>query len=241
MVILIGIAAFFSTMLGGAFALRLKDSLHLILGFSAGAVIGVAFFDLMPEALSIISQTHDIALGTSIVALGFGIYMTLDRMITLHHHHEESVNEDEHVARGLWGAGTLSFHSFLDGVGIGLAFKVSPAIGLIVAAAVLAHDFSDGINTVNMILKNGGDRARAFRWLTIDAIAPVLGVLVTLMFQVTEAGLGLLLALFAGFFLYIGASDLLPESHHAHPKRWTTISTLIGMVVIYFAIKFAGA
>ena len=241
MVILIAFAAFCSTMLGGLFALRLKDNLHLILGFSAGAVIGVAFFDLMPEAIDLISKTHDFAFATSIVALGFGLYLALDRLFVLHRHHEDGGHEHAHAERGIWGASTLSFHSFLDGLGIGLAFKVSPAIGLVVTAAVLAHDFSDGINTVNMILKNKGDRKRAFQWLAVDAIAPVAGVLVTLLFSVSEQSLGMLIALFSGFFLYIGSADLLPESHHAHPMRWTTISTLLGMTFIYFAIKFAGA
>ncbi len=242
MVILIGIAAMCSTLLGGWFALHLKDRLHLILGFSAGAVIGVAFFDLMPEAIELVGQSHTSAFVTSIIALGFALYLALDRLFVLHHHHEgDEEHEQVHARRGAWGASTLSFHSFLDGLGIGLAFKVSPAIGLVVAAAVLAHDFSDGINTVNMILKNEGERSRAFRWLLVDALAPVIGVIVTLFFSVSEGSLGILIALFSGFFLYIGASDLLPESHHAHPMRWTTISTLLGMAFIYFAIKFAGA
>jgi len=241
MVILIGIAAFCSTFLGGWFALHLKDRLHLVLGFSAGAVIGVAFFDLMPEAIQLVVPTHTAGFVTSLIALGFGFYLVLDRLIVLHRHHEEGSHAHEHEERGIWGAGTLSLHSFLDGLGIGLAFKVSPAIGLIVAAAVLAHDFSDGINTVNMILKNGGERAKALRWLAADAIAPLLGVLATLFFSVSEESLGILIALFAGFFLYIGASDLLPESHHDHPKRWTTISTVCGMTFIYLVIRFAGA
>ena len=241
MVILIGIAAFCSTLLGGWFALHLKDRLHLILGFSAGAVIGAAFFDLMPEAIYLVGQAHTPAFVTSIIAVGFALYLALDRFLILHRHHEDRTHEHAHAERGVWGAGTLSLHSFLDGVGIGLAFKVSPEIGLVVAAAVLAHDFSDGINTVNMILKNGGERGRALRWLAIDALAPLLGVLVTIFFSVSEESLGILIALFSGFFFYIGASDLLPESHHAHPKHWTTISTLIGMTFIYFAIKFAGA
>lgn len=241
MVMFIACAAFCSTMLGGWFALHLKDRLHLILGFSAGAVIGVAFFDLMPEAIAIVGQTRTPDFVTAIIALGFGLYLALDRLFILHRHHEEDSHGHAHAKRGIWGASTLSFHSFLDGLGIGLAFKVSPAIGLIVAAAVLAHDFSDGINTVNMILKNKGERSKALRWLIIDALAPVAGVLVTLLFSVSEESLGLLIALFAGFFLYIGASDLLPESHHAHPMRWTTVSTLLGMTFIYFAIKFAGA
>ena len=113
-------------------------------------------------------------------------------------------------------------------------------MGLGVAAGVLAHDFSDGINTVNMILKGGGDRARAMKWLAIDALAPVLGVIATMFFTLSESSLGILLALFAGFFLYIGASELLPESHHAHPVRWTTFATLIGIATLYIVVRFAG-
>ncbi len=238
MIFLISLAAFFSTFLGGLFALHLKDRLHLVLGFSAGAVIGVAFFDLMPEALRLVGNTHDSSYVTSMIAVGFALYLVLDRLVVLHRH--DDTHQHAHVHRGVWGASTLSLHSFLDGVGIGLAFKVSPLIGIVVAVAVLVHDFSDGINTVNMILKNGGARARALQWLAIDAIAPVVGVLVTIFFSVSESSLGLLLALFAGFFLYIGAGDLLPESHHAHPTWWTTFATLGGMASIYCAVYFAG-
>lgn len=238
MIILIGIAAFFATLLGGAFALHLKDRLHLVLGFSAGAIIGVAFFDLMPEAIEISSATYPISFITSIIALGFVVYLILDRFILLHSHEDE--NEMEHTARGTVGAGSLSLHSFLDGMGIGLAFKVSPELGLIVTAAVLTHDFSDGINTVSLIVKNGGTRTQALRWLAVDALAPVAGIFSTLFFSVTEQTLGLLLALFSGFFLYIGASDLLPESHHSHPVRWTTLTTILGIGVMYMVIQFAG-
>ena len=234
-IILVTIATFFSTLLGGLFALRLKDKLHLVLGFSAGAVLGVAFFDLMPEALELGTSVYTLGTVVSVMALGFALYLVVDRMILLHSHDEEH----QHVL-GHFGAGTLSVHSFLDGVGIGLAFKVSPAVGVIVALAVLAHDFSDGINTVNFVLKNNGERGRALRWLLVDALAPAVGVCATFFFALSEANLGLLLALFAGFFFYIGASDLVPESHHTHPVRWTTVATLLGMVVLYGIIHIAG-
>jgi zinc transporter ZupT len=235
MVYAIAFATFLSTMIGGLLALKLKDHLHLILGFSAGAVIGVAFFDLLPEALELGSKTYELATVVSITALGFLLYLTLDRTL-VHHGHDEDVGS----RRGNIGAGTLSIHSFLDGIGIGLGFQVSAALGIIVALAVLAHDFSDGINTVNFVLKNGGEYRKAFRWLLIDAIAPVLGVLTTLTFAVTADHLGLLLALFAGFFLYIGASDLIPESHHAHPTHWTTFMTVAGAALLYAVIHIAG-
>ena len=235
MIILITAAAFLATLSGGLLSLHFKDRLHLILGFSAGAVIGVAFFDLIPEALEIGSSVYSSTFITGVMAFGFMGYLILDRMILLHGHREESYGE----RRGILGAASLSFHSFLDGVGIGLAFQVSPVLGLIVAAAVLTHDFSDGVNTVNVVLKNNGDRRTAFTWLLVDACAPVAGVISTLFFTLSEASLGLLLALFSGFFLYIGASDLLPESHHAHPVKWTTFMTILGMLTLYAIVRLA--
>lgn len=235
-IVLIALAAFAATTIGGLFALRLKDRLHLILGFSAGAILAVAFFDLLPEALELAGSAYEPSFILSLTALGFMLYLVFDRLVLLHSHHEH----DEHAARGLAGAASLAFHSFLDGVGIGLAFQVSPAVGLVIAAAVLAHDFSDGINTVNMILKHGGERRTAVRWLFLDALAPVAGIVAASFLTVSDTTLGLLLALFGGFFLYISASDLIPESHHAHPVRWTTISTVLGVVVLYAVIRVAG-
>jgi zinc transporter ZupT len=238
MIIWISIAAFISTLLGGMFALRFKDKLHLILGFSAGAVIGVAFFDLLPEAIELAGGKYAISSITAVAALGFIAYTILDRFVLFHSHGD---SEHEHVTkRGILGAGSLSVHSFLDGAAIGLAFQVSKAVGVIVAVAVLVHDFSDGINTVNLIIKNSGSRKEAFRWLLLDAAAPVIGVASTLFFKVEESTLGIILATFTGFFLYIGASDLLPESHHSHPTAWTTFATVIGIVVLYSAIRLAG-
>lgn len=237
MLIIISIGAFVSTLIGGLFALRFKDRLHLILGFSAGAIIGVAFFDLIPEALELGSSLYDASTILTITAFGFIGYMLLDRFTVVHSHLHD---DHEDCKRGRFGAGSLSIHSFLDGAAIGLAFQVSEAVGVIVAIAVLVHDFSDGINTVNLILKNNGTLRSAFKWLLVDASAPVLGILSTLFFTLPATALGILLAVFTGFFLYIGASDLLPESHHAHPTAWTTLSTVIGILVLFVAIKLAG-
>lgn len=244
MILLVALAAFLSTLIGGLFALKLKDKLHLVLGFSAGAVVAVAFFDLLPEALELGQKFHTNATIIGFSALGFLLYLVLDRLIFLHSHSDEP--EHGHVShagnptRGLLGAGSLSFHSFLDGVAIGIAFQASPTIGAVVAVAVLAHDFSDGINTVNMVLKNGGDRSFARRFLFVDAVAPIFGVISTMFFVLPESSLSLILAVFGGFFLYIGASDLIPESHHAHPRFLTTIMTIVGMGTLFAVIQLAG-
>lgn len=233
----IAVLAFGATLVGGLFALRLRDSLHLVLGFSAGAVVAVAFFDLLPEALALGEPAHDVSTVISFVALGFMLYLLLDRLLLLHAHAHE-----EHEHAGMHShirAGSLSAHSFLDGIGIGLAFQASPAVGSIVAVAVLAHDFSDGINTVSVVVRHGGSFTKALRWLLIDALAPVAGIAVTLLCSVSASTLGLLLALFAGFFLYIGASDLIPESHHAHPTFWTTALTVVGAGFMFAVIQLA--
>jgi zinc transporter ZupT len=236
MLALIAFAAFVTTFLGGLFALRFSDRLHLILGFSAGSVIGVAFFGLLPESIELASGGFSVATITSIVAIGFVAYLFLDRIITLHVHPDES----GHGPKGVLGVGSISIHSFLDGIAVGLAFQVSAAIGTIVAIAVLAHNFSDGINTVGLILRNGGTRQIAFRWLAVDAAAPVFGIFASLFFTLPDQALGMVLAVFCGFFLYIGASDLLPESHHRHPALWTTLMTALGIMLIYAAVTFAG-
>ena len=233
MLLYIAIATFLTTILGGLFALHFKDRLHLVLGFSAGAIIGVAFFDILPEALELGSVYFDVPFITGVVAFGFLAYLVIDRFVAPHTHDEVGNN------RSMVGAGSISVHSFLDGVMIGLAFQASPAIGLVVAIAVLAHNFSDGLNTVNVVLKNGGSLARAARWLVVDASAPVLGIIATSLFSISESVLGVLLALSSGFFLYIGASDLLPESYHRHPAVWTTVATLLGIGCIYGIVAIA--
>jgi ZIP family zinc transporter len=227
----IAAAAFFSTLCGGLLALRLRDKLHLILGFSAGAVIGVAFFDLLPEAINFGAQFHGAAAVLSFSALGFLFYLVMDRILLFH---------GEAASRGGFAASVLCLHSLLDGIAIGLAFQASHQIGIVVAIAVLTHDFSDGINTMNIVLRNGGNRRQAFRWLLVDASAPVIGVASTSFFTLPGSAFGTALALFAGFFLYIGASDLIPESYHAHPKFLTTAMTLAGAGVLYLAIALIG-
>ena len=256
--VLIACAAFCTTYAGGLFAIALGDRLHLVLGFSAGAVVAVALVDLIPEAIEIGSAYHPPGTLLMWSMLSFLLYLVLDRIKLLHQptvhghglhgkrpssHHECTAAADAAAPRRRsisFGAGSFSAHSFLDGIAIGVAFQASAAVGAIVTLAVLAHDFSDGINTVSVVLKNGGTRAQAMRWLLADALAPAAGVCFMLLFTIPEDWLGAALAVFAGFFLYIGASDLVPESHHAHPKMLTTVMTLIGAGTICISVLLAG-
>src|ERR1700758_404484 len=115
LLVALGVAAGAATLAGGWLALRLAGRIHLILGFSAGAVIGVALFDLMPEALRLGRGTGDPALITGVSALGFFGYLVVDRALLI-----ATTQGAGH--RGHLGAGSLTIHSFLDGLAIGLGF-----------------------------------------------------------------------------------------------------------------------
>ncbi|MEI6850350.1 MAG: ZIP family metal transporter [Candidatus Saccharibacteria bacterium] len=232
-IVLIIFAAVISTALGGLFAIKFKDKLHLILGFGAGAILGVALFDLLPESLELTKGFFSVQVVSGLIAIGFAIFMLIDRFFSPHGDHDDNCENQHH--KGQFGASAIILHSFLDGFSIGLAFKISPAIGGVVALAVLIHGFSDGVNTVNMIIKTKGKRKIALKWLAVDALAPALGVVSAYLMNVQNQILGLVMAFFIGLFLYISASDLIPESHHRHPATWTTISTIIGMIVIFLA------
>jgi zinc transporter ZupT len=224
----LSLGAFAATMTGGLFALRAAKALPLVMAFSAGAVIGVAFFDLAPEALEAGKGLYEPRELLAISALGFFLYTLVDRLVARH-----DCESQANPSRGLLGAASFSAHSVLDGFAMGVAFQTSHAIGMVVAAAVLAHDFADGLNTVSVVTRNGGSHRFALRWLAVDAIAPVGGAALSLLIPTHAGVLAALLALFCGFFLHIGASGLLPESHRARPRPSTTIATLLGAAFLY--------
>ena len=136
-------------------------------------------------------------------------------------------------------AAMLAVHSFLDGLSIGLSFKVSVGVGIVVAIAVIVHDLCDGINVVTIVRRNGGEGRVARQWLFVDALAPVLGAAVGTSLSLRDGALGLALAVFGGFFLYIGASDLLPASARSDTGVAPALMTVLGMAVLYAAVRLA--
>src|SRR3974390_1851790 len=216
-----------ATLLGGLAALRFSNTLHLILAFSAGTVVALAFFDLLPEALKLSGWPPQSVL--AIAAAGFFAYAVLDRLFLVH--------QASAVQRGWAGAGSLSAHSFMDGLALGMGFQASPGIGIVVAVAILAHDCSDGMNTVSIVLKNEGSRRAAFGWLVAHSLAPLAGAAVSLSLRPPSQQLALVLAAFSGFFLYIGASDLLPDSFRTGSRITTTVAMLAGAAVLYAVVQ----
>lgn len=238
--ILLSIGAFLSTMAGGMVGLRNKDSLHRFLGFAAGVVIGVVAFDLLPEIFEILkTQDQDAVWVMLALVAGFLGFHIVEKSILIHHTNESEYEVHKHPHVGVASAMALIGHSFLDGIGIGLGFQVSPSVGLVVAIAVLAHDFTDGLNTVNLMLLNNNKSRKSFMFLIADALAPVVGVLSTLFFTVSDEVLVIYLGFFAGFLLYIGASEILPEAHSKHSSYKTIVSTILGAAFIFLVTRFA--
>jgi ZIP family zinc transporter len=225
------LAASCATVLGGMAALQFRDHHRLFLGFSAGAVIALAFFDLLPESLRLAGAAAPDVLACA--GFGFFGYAVLDRLLPAHHDHGAS-------GRRFAGAGTLCMHSVMDGLALGLAFQASPRIGIVVALAVLAHDGADGMNTVGLILRNAGGRRQAWQWLVIDAAAPLAGAAASLLLSPPREVLALALSAVGGFFLYIGACDLLPESVRDGPRLPVTAVTLLGAAFIFAVAHLAG-
>lgn len=238
--LLFSLTTFFSTLAGGLFALRHRQNIHFILAFTAGVLIGVVAFDILPETFALAGE-HGIDGSGAMVALvaGFLLFHALEKFVLIHHGHEADYASHRHPKVGLLSAFALAGHSFMDGVGIGLAFQVSNTVGVAVAFAVIAHDFCDGMNTVSLMLMHHNTDRRAKIMLLVDAVAPVAGAAASLLFALPPFALILYLGFFAGFLLYIGASDILPEAHsQASPG---TSLVLIGLTTLGAALMLAAS
>ena len=223
-----------STLAGGYVGLRLARDLTTAIALTGGVVVAVALFHVLPEAAEALDDPDRLGL---LVGAGFVLFFLAERALVLHHR-DDAEHIHAHAQVGALGAAGLSLHSFIDGLGIGLAFGHSTETGLLVFVAVVAHDFADGLNTVSFVLRQSGDRSRAIRWLAIDAVAPLLGAVVGSVLSISEANLGALLAVYVGFFLFMGATDLLPTAHE-HPSGRRVLLTLAGFAGI-LAISLAG-
>src|SRR3954471_9620954 len=222
------------TLAGGLTAVRLRRDLTTAIALTGGIVVAVALFDVLPEAIDSVNDSRRV---TALVGAGFIAFFLAERLLVLHHR-DEAEQAQAHAQVGALGAAGLSVHSFIDGLGIGLAFHLGTSTGLLVFLAVVTHDFADGMNTVNFVLSQSGERRQAVRWLTADSLAPLLGAIVGVFITVSNHTLGQLLAVYAGFFLYMGATDLLPQAHE-HPSGKRVALTALGFAVTFLIARAA--
>jgi ZIP family zinc transporter len=170
----------------------------------------------------------------ALTVVGFLFLYVISRVISHHvFSNEGEYVEVKHPFGGLFAASELSVHSFIDGLAIGFGFQADIHVGIIIAIAVICHDFTDGLGAVTVMSNSGNSLKNSLRMLFLDAIAPVLGAVVALFIEVQQYYIVLLLPFFAGGFLYLGASDLLPEAHEKNPQILTVISCTSGFVLIF--------
>jgi len=213
-----------------------------VLGLSAGLLLGLVGFDLLPEVFELNTSTFGRVPAVSIAIVGGFLFLhVLERSFGSHEPAESDYGHDHehHNIAGTLGAVAMGGHVFLDGVGLGVAFQVSNALGIAVFLAVVVHAFSDGLNTVSLIVKSGHWTKRSKWLLAVDAFARLSGAALGTYLALNDSLIALYLALFSGFVIYIATSHILPEAHSRHPSRWTLAATCVGVLIMWAVVAFS--
>jgi ZIP family zinc transporter len=231
-----------STLAGGALALKAKNRLHLVLGLSAGLLLGLVAFDLLPEVFELGTQEflHAPVVSIALIA-GFLLLHFYERIFGSHepagsqysHDHEHS-----HNFTGAFGAIAMGGHVFLDGLALGVAFKVSTDLGLAVFIALLVHAFSDGLNTVSFLIKSGLWGKKSIGLLGVDALARISGAALGSTLVLSDNLIAAYLAAFSGIVIYLATSHILPEAHSRHSSRWTMVATISGVLIMWALVAY---
>jgi ZIP family zinc transporter len=223
------ILASLGALVGGWAAFKGRKHLNLALGFTAGLILGLVAFELLPEIYNVTqSQGLDPKWPMLALVAGFLFIHIIEKTVLMHSGQEKKYGPHSHPAVGTVSALALSGHSFLDGMSIGLAFQVNTTVGTAVAIAVIGHRFADGFNTTNVMLRHQHEASRAKQMLLLASVMPLLGLLTTYLFSPSPSFLAVYLGFFAGFLLYIGASDILPQAHSKKSSGRIIVLTIIG-------------
>jgi ZIP family zinc transporter len=218
---------FGSTMAGGVLALRWPKRTELLMALAGGVVLAAALFDLLPEAVARASDLHISArVPIGAVLVGYLVFYGAERLA------ERGATTDGPDPVGTWGASAFVVHSFFDGLAIGLGFQIDTALGLLVAVAVIGHDFSDGLNTVSYLVAHRHPARRSRLFLLADAIAPLCGAALVLVVHVPAEIFPGALGFFSGVFVYAAATRLLPGSAEL-PIRQSLPLTALGAAAMF--------
>lgn len=232
------------SLLGGLYLLYGKLGVRTLqriaVPFAAGALLAAAFLDLLPEALE-----HGDSYQVLMYALsGLVLFFVLERSLSwFHHHHDdEKIHSAGRRNTSLIIIGDTA-HNFIDGMAIGASFLVDPAIGLVTTLAIAAHEIPQEIGDFGLLLAKGMAKRKVLLVNLASALATVVGAVLVFGFG-GELGVSesLLLAVTAGFFIYIATSDIIPTIHAEPKRRWANIQTavlIMGIVVVGGAAKLA--
>ncbi len=217
--------------------MRFRRWIHILLALGAGLLLGAAFLDLLPEAVVIgIASGLPIDRIFTITLMSFLAFFAIENVLD-----SVSTGTGARVPRrsiGRIAGGMLVFHSFRDGMAIGAAFTASHTAGYAVAAGIAAHDLGDGMNTV--LLTTGGEKPKFldYGFLVADALAPVAGAFVAVRWFSSTSSSVVLLAIAAGFFIQMAASDFLPKIRRSDAPRNVVFASVLGGVGLIYAANF---
>ena len=239
--ILLAAATAVATAAGGLLALRAKDRLHLVLGLAAGLLLGLVAFDLLPEVFEMSSSEFLGAPAVSVALIaGFLLLHIYERFFGSHEPAESDYGHDhKHAASVAGGLGALAMggHVFLDGLALGVAFSIDDKLGIAVFVALLVHAFSDGLNTVSLLVKSGKWTRKGIWLLGVDSVARISGAVIGSSLVLSEDFTALYLAAFSGILIYLATSHILPEAHARHASRWTLVSTIAGVAIMWALVS----
>ena len=227
------LASTLSSFLGliGGFALLNGDTAirrwsKYLVSFAAGTLLGAAFFDLLSEAIH--EFPNSVTFTFTWVMAGFLLFFLIEKLLLWHHHNHA---DEEHTDRRVLGPMVIAgdaIHNFIDGMVIGGAFLLNPAVGVTTSIAVLAHELPQEIGDFSILIHSGMPRRRIIGWNLLGALVSPIGTLLTFWAASVVEGLELpLLGLSAGLFIYIAAADLVPEIH-----REKKFGTMIGQLTL---------
>jgi len=230
-----------ATAVGGAIALRARDRLHLVLGLSAGLLLGLVAFDLLPEVFEMSSSNFLGAPAVSVAIVGGFLLLHLYEKFFGSHEAADSEYGDDHKhsanVAGSVGALAMGVHVFLDGLALGVAFAIDESLGIALFVALLVHAFSDGLNTVSLLIKSGKWSRKAIWLLGVDSVARISGAAIGANLSINSDLTAIYLAAFSGILIYLATSHILPEAHARHESRWTLISTLAGVAIMWALVS----
>lgn len=232
------------SLIGGIYMLYGKAGANklqrIAVPFAAGALLAAAFLDLLPEAI----EHGEAEQVLSLTLVGLVTFFVLERSLNWfhHHHNDDAVHGPNRRNASLIIIGD-TLHNFIDGLAIGAAFLVDPAVGLVTTAAIAAHEIPQEIGDFGLLLAKGISKRNVLLVNLLSAVATVIGA--ALIYGLGgEIGISesALLALTAGFFIYIAASDIIPTIHAEPERRWANIQTivlLVGILLVGMASNLA--
>jgi len=219
------------------FALKIS---HFLASFAAGVLLGTAFFDLLPEALH---EGEKVSVNIfPWVLFGIVLFFLLERFIHWFHHHDE-FHKDEQESKSVLPLIIFgdTMHNFIDGVVIAATFMVSVPLGIATSLSVFAHEIPQEIGDFGLMLHKGLKPKKIILINILSAAVAFLGAIITyLLGNILEGYISMLLAVTAGFFIYIASSDLIPEIHHEKRKGFALIESLLliaGVIVMAVSVS----